>query len=117
MIDLLRPRRAFIRTYQDRAANVRHVSEMIDHFPYDLLIIATHCVTVRDIGGPMSSRIPKAEIGRLSWTSLSVSDFSDAVERLESRVLQGEGLHQGNSVNSAFRDGFTRCLHLYSVAA
>jgi hypothetical protein len=42
-IDLLRPRRAFIRIYQDRAANVRHVSEMIDHFPYDFLIIATHC--------------------------------------------------------------------------
>jgi hypothetical protein len=42
-IDLLEPRRAFIRVYQDRAANVRHVSEMIEHFPFDLLIIATHC--------------------------------------------------------------------------
>ena len=42
-IDLLEPRHAFIRVYQDRAANVRHVSEMLEHFPYDLLIIATHC--------------------------------------------------------------------------
>jgi hypothetical protein len=42
-IELLEPRGAFIRLYQDRAANVRHVSEMIEHFPYDLLIIATHC--------------------------------------------------------------------------
>ena len=42
-IDLLEPRGAFIRVYQDRAANVRHVSEMLEHFPYDLLIIATHC--------------------------------------------------------------------------
>jgi hypothetical protein len=42
-IDLLSPRRAFIRVYQGRAANVRHVSEMIEHFPYDLLIVATHC--------------------------------------------------------------------------
>jgi hypothetical protein len=42
-IDLLEPRRAFIRVYQDRAANVRLVSEMIEHFPFDLLIIATHC--------------------------------------------------------------------------
>jgi hypothetical protein len=42
-IDLLEPRRAFIRVYQGPAANVRHVSEMLEHFPYDLLIISTHC--------------------------------------------------------------------------
>ena len=42
-IDLLKSRGAFIRVYQDRAANVRHVSEMLEHFPYDVLIIATHC--------------------------------------------------------------------------
>lgn len=42
-VDLLEPRRAFIRVYQDRSANVRHVSEMVEHFPYDLLIFATHC--------------------------------------------------------------------------
>jgi hypothetical protein len=42
-IDLLAPRGAFVRVYQGPAANVRHVSEMIEHFPYDLLIIATHC--------------------------------------------------------------------------
>ena len=42
-VDLLGPRGAFIRVYQDRAANVRHVSEMLEHFPYDVLIIATHC--------------------------------------------------------------------------
>jgi hypothetical protein len=42
-VDLLESRRAFIRVYQDRSANVRHVSEMIEHFPYDLLVFATHC--------------------------------------------------------------------------
>ena len=42
-IDLLGPRRAFIRVYQDHAASVRLVSEMLEHFPFDLLIIATHC--------------------------------------------------------------------------
>jgi hypothetical protein len=42
-VDLLKPRHAFIRVYQGPAANVRHVSEMLEHFPYDLLIIATHC--------------------------------------------------------------------------
>ena len=42
-IDLLEPRRAFIRVYQGRSANVPDVSEMLEHFPYDLLIIATHC--------------------------------------------------------------------------
>jgi hypothetical protein len=43
VIDLMEPRRAFIRVYQDRAANVRDVRAMIDHFPFDVLIIATHC--------------------------------------------------------------------------
>ena len=42
-VRLLKPRRAFIRVYQGSGANVRHVSEMLEHFPYDLLIIATHC--------------------------------------------------------------------------
>jgi hypothetical protein len=42
-VDLLEPRHAFVRVYQDRAANVRDVSDMIEHFPFDLLIIATHC--------------------------------------------------------------------------
>ena len=42
-IDLLEPQKAFIRIYQDRAANVRDVSNVMEHFPYDLLIIATHC--------------------------------------------------------------------------
>lgn len=42
-VDLLEPRRAFIRVYQDRAANVRDVSAMMEYFPYDLLIMATHC--------------------------------------------------------------------------
>ena len=42
-IDLLEPRRAFIRIYQHGAANVRDVSDMMEYFPYDLLIIATHC--------------------------------------------------------------------------
>jgi hypothetical protein len=43
VINLLEPRRAFIRVYQDRAANVRDVSDVMEHFPYDLLIISTHC--------------------------------------------------------------------------
>jgi hypothetical protein len=42
-VKLLEARRSFIRVYQNRAANVRHVSEMLEHFPFDLLIIATHC--------------------------------------------------------------------------
>jgi hypothetical protein len=41
-VDLLKPRFAFIRMYQDRAADVRAVSEMLEYFPFDLLIIATH---------------------------------------------------------------------------
>lgn len=40
---LLGSRRAFVRAYKGNDATVRHVSEMIEHFPFDLLIIATHC--------------------------------------------------------------------------
>jgi hypothetical protein len=42
-VDLLERRRAFIRVYEGAAANVRHVSEMLEHFPYDLLMISTNC--------------------------------------------------------------------------
>jgi hypothetical protein len=42
-IDVLEHRGAFIRVYQGRAADVRRVSEMLEHFPFDLLVIATHC--------------------------------------------------------------------------
>lgn len=40
---LMPPRGAFVRTYYGTGANVRHVTEMMELFPYDLLIIATHC--------------------------------------------------------------------------
>ena len=42
-VRLLKLRGAFIRGYQGSDANVRYVAEMLEHFPYDLLIIATHC--------------------------------------------------------------------------
>ncbi len=39
----LSSRRAFVRVYEGAGATVRRVGEMIAHFPYDLLVIATHC--------------------------------------------------------------------------
>lgn len=41
--NLLRDRRIFIRGYVGPAANVRDVKRMVELFPYDLLVIATHC--------------------------------------------------------------------------
>ena len=40
---VLVPRGVFVREYEGRAATVQHISEMIEFFPYDLLMIATHC--------------------------------------------------------------------------
>jgi hypothetical protein len=40
---ILSDQRLFVRVYQGPAADVTSVSEMIELFPYDLLIIATHC--------------------------------------------------------------------------
>lgn len=40
---LLPERKIFVRGYEGRGANVRAVSEMVDLFPYDLLLFATHC--------------------------------------------------------------------------
>jgi len=40
---LLRAHHVFVRRYQGPTANVRAVAEMVELFPYDLLIIATHC--------------------------------------------------------------------------
>lgn len=40
---LLPERKIFVRGYERGGANVRAVSEMVDLFPYDLLLFATHC--------------------------------------------------------------------------
>ncbi|GJD94664.1 hypothetical protein OCOJLMKI_1867 [Methylobacterium iners] len=40
---LLPERGMFVRGYRGRGASVRAISEMVDLFPYDLLIFATHC--------------------------------------------------------------------------
>jgi hypothetical protein len=42
-ISLLRPYGIYLRKYEGPAADVTSVSEMIELFPYDLLLIATHC--------------------------------------------------------------------------
>ena len=41
--NILSEQRLFVRVYQGPRADVTSVSEMIELFPYDLLIIATHC--------------------------------------------------------------------------
>ena len=42
-VKLLPERKIFVRSYEGVGANVRSVSEMVDLFPYDLLLFATHC--------------------------------------------------------------------------
>lgn len=42
-ISLLRPYGIYLRRYEGPAADVTSISEMIELFPYDLLLIATHC--------------------------------------------------------------------------
>ena len=44
---LMAPRGAFVRDYCGAGANVRHVAEMMELLPYDLLIIATHCGDIK----------------------------------------------------------------------
>jgi hypothetical protein len=41
--EMLPNRRMLVRTYEAQAANVRAITDMIEFFPYDLLLIATHC--------------------------------------------------------------------------
>jgi hypothetical protein len=40
---MLASRHTFVRVYEGSGADVTSISEMIDLFPYDLLLIATHC--------------------------------------------------------------------------
>jgi hypothetical protein len=42
-IKLLPNRGMLVRAYEAEEANVRAISDMIEFFPYDLLVIATHC--------------------------------------------------------------------------
>lgn len=39
----LSERGLFVRRYSGKSANVRDVSDAVDHFPYDIAIFATHC--------------------------------------------------------------------------
>lgn len=41
--ELLPKRRMFVRSYRGAGADVGAISQMVDLFPYDLLIFATHC--------------------------------------------------------------------------
>lgn len=40
---ILPKRSVFVRGYRGRGADVRNVTDMADHFPYGLLLFATHC--------------------------------------------------------------------------
>lgn len=40
---LLPPRHMFVRGYSGRGANVSDIAAMVENFPYDFLIFATHC--------------------------------------------------------------------------
>ncbi|WGD28935.1 hypothetical protein AncyloWKF20_14210 [Ancylobacter sp. WKF20] len=40
---LLSGRRIFVRGYSGQVATVRNISDMVEYFPYDILIISTHC--------------------------------------------------------------------------
>lgn len=41
--ELLRNKRVFIRGYRGPGANVRDVAAMVELYPYDIVVIATHC--------------------------------------------------------------------------
>lgn len=43
---LLPPRKIFVRGYRGRGATVQSFRQMLESFPYDLLLIATHCGNV-----------------------------------------------------------------------
>lgn len=43
VVRLLQPRGVLVRQYEKRAANVRDVAAMVNYFPYDFLVFATHC--------------------------------------------------------------------------
>lgn len=36
-------KRVFVRAYRGKAAEVSAITNMVDHYPYDLLVFATHC--------------------------------------------------------------------------
>ncbi|GMO93562.1 hypothetical protein TM239_03030 [Bradyrhizobium sp. TM239] len=116
-VDLMEPRRAFIRVYQDRGANVRDVSEMMEHFPYDLLIFATHCgdssgyrrtyeytdseglfrtmVVDLAVGFQRTDNPEMLKVGHFfRFVSLDGVDWTDRVAK--SRLYVGEAVHDFN---------------------
>lgn len=74
--DILGTRRAFVRTYINEGASVRDVGEMMEWYPYDLLVISTHC------GDPAGYR----------WTY----EFKDS-EGIDRRLVIDIGLSVGTT--------------------
>ncbi len=96
VIKILKPRGVFLRGYQGRAANVRWVSDAIERFPYDLLLIATHC---GDVSG---SR----------WTY----EFKDSEGKLRTLVVDvGVGFGQTDDPDVFGVTQFTRFVSLDGV--
>jgi hypothetical protein len=111
---ILGPRGAFLRTYYGPGANVSDVTRMMQLFPYDLLLIATHCGDVSgyrwtyefkdsegydrelvvDIAlgvGQTPDRNVLAVTQFLRFVSLDGVDWSDAVAK--------ESLYVGTAIN------------------
>ena len=63
---ILSDRKLFVRGYFGPNATVRKVQQAIELFPYDLLLIATHCSDASGYQWPSSTATRKEYIGRLS---------------------------------------------------
>jgi hypothetical protein len=96
VINILKPRGVFVRGYQGPAANVRWVSDAIERFPYDLLLVATHC---GDVSG---SR----------WTY----EFNDSEGKQRTLVVDvGVGFERTDDPNAFGVTQFTRFVSLDGV--
>ena len=99
VVQLLRPRGAFIRAYQSKAANVRNISEMFEHFPFDLLIFATHCGD--SSGHRWTYEFTDSEnIHRTLITfDPAAGDAGDCLQPCFPSAISGSGLGKGSSSN------------------
>jgi len=123
---LLPARRIFVRGYSGAGANVTDISEMVELFPYDLLLIATHCgdapgyrwtYEFTDSEGINRTLVVDVAIG-LGHTEQD--DFVHVTQIYAIRSLDGiawndPNLEQKLHVGTAIRDFFERTRSEYDL--
>lgn len=77
-----------VRGYRDEMARVDIVNRMLEHFPYDFLLIATHCGDASGYRETYQFKDSEGKDRELVFDTALASAFIDANDKVEVRIFQ-----------------------------